>query len=138
MKPIDQMENCAVMPSVWRQIKERYMKRALLAAMILTLVGTFSAVAALENNGAAQITLEGGTRGEVPFPHHLHQEQLKECDVCHTLFPQEKGSIERYKKEGKLVKKEIMNKHCIKCHRARKRAGEKGGPTICTKCHVKK
>ena len=111
-------------------------KKIILVALTMTLCGVFSAVA-LENQGAAQIPLEGGSRGVVPFPHHQHQNVLKDCQACHTLFPQEQGGIERLKKEGKLVKKQVMNKHCIKCHRATKKSGAKSGPTTCAKCHVK-
>jgi hypothetical protein len=30
-----------------------------------------------------------------------------------------------------------MNKLCKKCHREKKRTGEKSGPTTCKKCHIK-
>ena len=30
-----------------------------------------------------------------------------------------------------------MNKICIKCHKLKKKAGEKAGPTKCSQCHVK-
>ncbi len=112
------------------------MVKIITAALILALAGVVGAVA-VENMGAEQITVDGGSRGVVPFPHHQHQNVLGDCNVCHTLFPQEIGSIARLKKEGELVKKQVMNKHCIKCHKAKKRAGETTGPTTCAKCHVK-
>jgi hypothetical protein len=31
-----------------------------------------------------------------------------------------------------------MKKLCIKCHRKKKKAGEKGGPVTCKTCHIKK
>lgn len=91
-----------------------------------------------ENKGAANMTLEGGKRGDVPFPHHKHQEMLKDCQICHVLFPQKAGSIEALKAEGKLKKKQVMNKQCTKCHRTKRKAGEKTGPVACKTCHIKK
>jgi hypothetical protein len=102
---------------------------ALLAAAV--------ALAAVENRGADMITLQGGSRGDVSFPHHLHQDTLVDCNICHASFPQQSGSIEKMKQEGKLAPKQIMNKLCTRCHRERKAAGEKSGPTTCTQCHHK-
>ena len=92
---------------------------------------------AVQNKGAAQITIEAGERGGVQFPHHLHQDKLGDCKICHTYFPQEPRAIEQLKKEGKLVPKQIMNKLCVKCHKAERRAGNKAGPVTCSKCHHK-
>lgn len=91
----------------------------------------------MQNKGAAQITIAAGERGAVAFPHHLHQDKLGDCNACHNYFPQEPHAIEQLKKEGKLVRKQIMNKLCVKCHKAEKRAGNKTGPTTCSKCHQK-
>jgi hypothetical protein len=93
---------------------------------------------AVENKGAENISLDAGEPGVVLFPHHRHQNALQDCKICHELFPQEKGSILKLKNEGQLAKKQIMNKLCIKCHRAEKQAGKPGGPTTCTQCHVRK
>jgi hypothetical protein len=41
------------------------------------------------------------------------------------------------KAQGKLKPKHVMNKMCIKCHRAEKKAGNPSGPLTCSKCHVK-
>ena len=106
------------------------------AAVILIAVGVCGA-AAVENKGAEIISLDGGSRGAVPFPHYRHQNALGDCNVCHALFPQEPGSIARLKQEGKLAGKQVMNKHCISCHRAEKKAGKKAGPVSCTQCHTK-
>ncbi len=92
---------------------------------------------AVENKGAVTMELEGGKRGKVPFPHHQHQNKLEDCKICHDAFPQEKGSIEKLKKEGKLKPKHVMNKQCTKCHKEKKRAGEKSGPITCKQCHIK-
>ena len=91
----------------------------------------------VENKGAAEIKLPGGTRGLVPFPHHRHQETLGDCEICHSVFPQKTGSIEELKTKGELKKKYVMNKLCTKCHKDRKKAGEPSGPTTCSKCHIK-
>lgn len=87
--------------------------------------------------GAAEMVLTGGKRGDVPFPHQRHQEILVDCNSCHAVFPQEKGAIDALKAEGKLKPKHVMNKQCTKCHKEKKRAGEKAGPTTCTACHKK-
>jgi hypothetical protein len=112
------------------------MLRIFVAALAVALFIVGGAVAK-GDKGARHINLDGGNRGIVPFPHNQHQTTLKNCQVCHTLFPQEKGGIERLKKEGKLTQKQVMNKHCIKCHKSTKRSGDKSGPTKCGECHVK-
>lgn len=96
-----------------------------------------TAVAA-QDMGAENMVLHGGSKGEVPFPHHLHQEVLGgDCNACHSFFPQEKGAIEKNKSTGELKKKAVMNKLCIKCHRAAENAGKKAGPVKCGECHIK-
>jgi hypothetical protein len=92
---------------------------------------------ATQTKGAENIEINGGTRGNVPFPHRQHQSQLSDCQVCHIVFPQKSGAIAELKAEGKLKKKYVMNKLCTKCHKAKKAAGQKSGPTTCTKCHIK-
>jgi hypothetical protein len=89
------------------------------------------------NKGAKSIEIDGGTRGKVPFPHQRHQENLTDCTICHSIFPQKPGSIEELKAQGKLKKKYVMNKLCTKCHKEIKKAGGKTGPTTCSKCHIK-
>ena len=93
--------------------------------------------AEMVNKGASDITLNGGERGNVPFPHEQHQTVLKDCSICHALFPQKIGGITEMIEKGALKKKQIMNKQCTKCHRDRKKAGEASGPVSCSKCHVK-
>jgi len=91
-----------------------------------------------QNKGAANIELKAGQRGSVFFPHRRHQQKLGDCKICHSVFPQTPGVIAKQKQEGKLKKKYVMTRLCIKCHRQKKRAGVKAGPTVCSKCHVKK
>ncbi len=90
-----------------------------------------------QNKGAASIEIDAGKKGKVPFPHRQHQERLVDCKICHSVFPQKPGSIKELKAQGKLKKKYVMNKLCTKCHKEKKRAGLKAGPTACSKCHVK-
>jgi hypothetical protein len=112
------------------------MKCIVMVACVLILTVGLS-VAAVENKGPEKITLNGGERGMVHFPHHRHQNKLGDCNICHTFFPQEQDAIDRLKKEGKLVPKQVMNKLCIKCHKAEKQAGHTAGPVTCSKCHQK-
>ena len=110
--------------------------RSIAILVIGMLVISFLAFAE-EDRGADQISLFGGTRGEVPFPHYLHQNKLEDCKICHDTFPQESGAIEKMKADGQLKKKHVMNKLCTKCHREKKSAGEKTGPITCKQCHIK-
>ncbi|MGW8301437.1 MAG: cytochrome c3 family protein [Desulfobacterales bacterium] len=111
----------------------------LLASGMLFLVTASIALssAPVENKGAAEIKLPGGTRGLVPFPHHRHQDKLGDCEICHSLFPQKAGIIKELKEQGKLKKKHVMNTLCTKCHKQKKKEGLKSGPTTCSKCHIK-
>jgi len=111
-------------------------------ALLMTLAAGVALAAAVstpavENRGADQITLHGGSRGDVSFPHHRHQKALEDCKICHDTFPQQAGAIDELKNSGDLKPKQVMNKLCTKCHRDRKQAGETSGPTTCTKCHQK-
>ena len=109
----------------------------LLAALMLVGGGAVALSNSEQNKGAEQIELPGGTRGKVHFPHHLHQDKLVDCQICHATFEQKAGIIEELKAQGKLKKKQVMNKLCTKCHKQKKKAGEKSGPTTCSKCHIK-
>jgi cytochrome c7-like protein len=98
---------------------------------------TCALAAAVQNPGAKDMKLDGGNRGVVDFPHHLHQKTIGDCNACHDIFPKTAGIIKDLKEQKKLKKKQVMNKTCIKCHKEKKKAGEKAGPTICSQCHVK-
>ena len=111
----------------------------ILTTMSALIAGTSIAVSlATENPGAENIVLKGGKRGKVPFPHRKHQKNLTDCQICHSVFPQESGAVEKLKAEGTLKKKYVMNKLCTKCHKNKKKAGQPSGPTKCAKCHIKK
>ena len=105
--------------------------------VIFGMVFTSALAAEKQNTGAENITLEGGTSGKVPFPHRKHQDNLNDCNICHEIFPQTCGAIENLKAQGKLKKKQVMNKLCTKCHKAEKKAGKTSGPTTCKTCHVR-
>ena len=107
------------------------------AMVVLTAGAIVVNSVAIENEGAENIELFGGKRGKVPFPHRLHQKNLGDCQICHSVFPQETGAIEELKSAGTLKKKYVMNKLCTKCHKQNKRAGQPSGPTSCKKCHIK-
>lgn len=122
------------------EVPESMKVRKLLIGLLL--VGVFSVgfeavFAQTQNTGAAEIVLDGGTSGNVTFPHQRHQAKLVDCTICHSAYPQKAGAIEELKAQGKLAKKQIMNEQCTKCHKEKKQAGEKAGPTTCTTCHVK-
>jgi hypothetical protein len=102
----------------------------LIGGICFLAVGTYATV----NRGVDQIVIQGGKAGNTPFPHHRHQDTLKDCNLCHNLFPQEAGAIDQLKQEGKLRNKQVM-KQCQKCHRKMARDGQKSGPTSCKKCH---
>ena len=103
--------------------------------LILSLVLISAIASAVENKGREQIDIFGGSRGIVPFPHHAHQIRLGDCNICHAIFPPEPDALVTLKNSGRLKKKAVMNKQCIKCHKAEAAAGNKSGPTTCSKCH---
>jgi len=107
-----------------------------LACIILS--GFISTIGlAMENKGAADVEIDGGSRGVVPFPHRIHQEKIDDCKTCHAVFPQKPQSLAKLKKIGQMKPKAVMNKLCIKCHKADKKAGNNAGPTKCSKCHIR-
>lgn len=89
------------------------------------------------SSGPQQIDIFGGKRGKVPFPHAKHQENLKDCNICHSVFPQQTDAIQKLKAEGAIKPKKVMNLQCIKCHKQDKRDGKPHGPVTCATCHIK-
>jgi len=121
--------------SIFLKKRNLDMKKLLLLIMGLFLI---ISMAYAINKGQEKITLDGGKRGVVPFPHRLHQKALADdCNICHKVFPQKSGSIKQMKADKKLKSKEIMNKHCISCHKKLRRKNKPHGPTSCSKCHDK-
>ena len=113
------------------------MKAKIIGIIIGLVFLTCAIAAAVQNQGAKDIKLDGGNRGMVHFPHHLHQNAIGDCNACHSVFPKTVGIIKDLKIQGKLKKKQVMNKSCIKCHRAKKKAGVNAGPITCSQCHAK-
>lgn len=108
--------------------------------IFIAVVGILMAISigvAAQNTGAEKIVIDGGKPGNVSFPHKLHQDNLKDCNVCHGVFPEESGIIAKLKAEGKLKKQQVMNTQCLKCHKDTKNAGQPSGPTACASCHAK-
>ncbi len=116
--------------------KELIMKNHIILFGLSILILTTTVVFA-QNKGGKEQLLDGGKQGNITFPHHLHQVIAKDCMVCHGDFPQKSGALKSAKDSGELKKRQVMNKICLKCHRERKKAGEKTGPTKCSGCHVK-
>lgn len=108
-----------------------------ISGVVLTAVFSTATQQAPPPDITPQITLNGGTRGKVPFPHQKHIDSLGDCNVCHDIYPTTLGSIDALKNTGTLKKKYVMNKQCTKCHRARKKAGDNTGPTKCSTCHIR-
>lgn len=89
------------------------------------------------DKGPEQMILDGGKRGKVPFGHRIHQEKLGDCNICHSFFPKQAGSIQDLIKKGALQKKQVMKKLCTKCHKTERMAENPYGPTTCSKCHIR-
>jgi hypothetical protein len=102
-----------------------------------TVLGLSVVTAAAVNRGPENINIYGGQSGDITFPHRQHQERIKDCNVCHSVFPQEPGSIKRMKENGTIKPKKVMNLQCIKCHKQEKKAGKPHGPVTCKTCHQK-
>jgi len=113
------------------------MKARTIVAILIIIVFTGALAFAVQHQGAKDIKLDGGKKGVVDFPHHLHQNAIGDCNACHSVFPKTAGIIKELKIQKKLKKKQVMNKTCIKCHKEKKKAGVKTGPTSCSQCHVK-
>jgi hypothetical protein len=118
-------------------VRKQKMKIRWFIVLIASAALVASMVMAAENKGAEQISINGGSRGNIPFSHHAHQDRLNDCNICHSVFPQESDALYKLKESGSLARKQVMNKLCIKCHKAEKKAGNKTAPTTCSKCHVK-
>ena len=112
------------------------MKKKPIVFSILVFFFLLSTTAMSQNKGAANMVLQGGKLGSVPFSRQLHQKLLGDCNICHKAFPQTAGSIEKLKAEGKLKKKEAMDQ-CVECHKKEATTGGKALPTKCSECHKK-
>ncbi len=111
------------------------MRKVILATITLGVAVFCSAAYSGENTGATDITISSGKKKSINFPHKTHQTVLKDCSICHAVFPKEQNSIKKMIDSGSLKKKQVMNK-CKKCHKTMKKAGQKTGPTSCGSCHT--
>lgn len=82
------------------------------------------------------IELSGGAKGDITFPHEIHQKALTDCQICHSIYPQKIKGISASIKSGKMEKKQAMGE-CIKCHRTNIAENKKTGPVSCGECHKK-
>jgi hypothetical protein len=89
------------------------------------------------DRGSERFSMDGGKRGTVEFPHHMHQDALADCGACHDLFPKSPGAIQEMKSSGSLKKKQVMNSKCISCHKRLKKEKEASGPVKCGQCHTR-
>jgi hypothetical protein len=115
------------------------MNRDLFVLILALVMGLTLPLAAADaaGQGPDRIDIYGGKRGKVPFPHAKHQATLKDCNICHGIFPQKTDAIKTLKDEGAIKPKKVMNQQCIKCHRKAKRAGQTHGPVTCATCHIR-
>lgn len=109
-------------------------KKFIFAAIIM--IVSCAAAVAMQNTGKERILIDGGAKGNIDFPHRIHQDAVSDCTVCHSVFPQKEGSIKELKVQQKLEKKQVMNGTCLNCHRAMKKEGRQTGPTSCNQCHT--
>ncbi len=112
------------------------MKKTVTLILFMANILLFSTLLWAQNKGAKEIVIPGGTTGSVMVRHHVHQNTLGDCNLCHNLFPQTAGIVQKLKDEGKLERKKLMNQ-CQKCHREKTSAGLKAGPVTCNGCHAK-
>ena len=117
--------------------KINFKKTTKLAVLLVLVIFTGAVVFAMPNHGKEEINIDGGKKGNIDFPHRIHQDTLGDCNICHAVFPKKAGIIKELKTQKKLKKKQVMNKTCLKCHRSMKKAGKETGPTNCSACHVK-
>ena len=109
-------------------------KLVIVGLTALSLTG-MAAIGVAANKGAPKIDIFGGQKGTIAFPHAQHQDRLKDCNICHSVFPQEKDAIKKLKEQGTIKPKKVMNLQCIKCHKQEKQAGKPSGPVTCNTCH---
>jgi len=110
------------------------MRKIIVVGVVLMIAVFCAGVYAEEKTGASDITITAGKKKSIDFPHKTHQTVLKDCSICHAIFPKEPGVILKRIGDGKLKKKQVMKK-CQGCHKKMKKAGQKTGPTSCGSCH---
>lgn len=112
-------------------------KRDLSILIAAIMLFSTALVVSAENRGGEVLKIDGASKGEVTFPHKEHQDNLKDCKICHATFPQEAGVIKKMKDNKELKRKQVMNEVCLKCHKEYKSEGKEHGPINCNGCHGK-
>ncbi|MBF0234906.1 MAG: cytochrome c3 family protein [Desulfamplus sp.] len=107
----------------------------IISVLIMILAAALVIAAENENRGGEILKVDGGSKGEVTFPHKEHQDNLKDCKLCHDTFPQKLGVIKEMKDKKELKRKQVMNDVCLKCHKDYKKANKAYGPINCNGCH---
>jgi len=118
-------------------IKNNLKKITKSALLLVMIIFTGAVVFAIPDRGKEEINIDGGKKGNIDFPHRIHQDILGDCNICHAIFPKKPGIIKELKTQKKLKKRQVMNKICLNCHKSMKKAGKETGPTNCSACHVK-
>ena len=87
--------------------------RLILSSIVLALFSTATIIGAA-NQGAENISIYGGSRGDVPFPHRAHQDRLKDCNTCHAVFPQETDGIKKMSNRAGLSISKTSNANIMR------------------------
>ncbi|MEJ2041248.1 MAG: cytochrome c3 family protein [Desulfosarcinaceae bacterium] len=127
---------------------------ALLAAGLLLLAGTLTAVAVVgakdgaKEEGRADILIIDGLksfgslqRPAVYFYHDKHTEALakesKDCSACHPKGKKDFSlKFKRLEDADRETVRDIYHDNCISCHQETRQAGKASGPITCGQCHV--
>jgi hypothetical protein len=128
--------------------KESSMKRYT-SVLILSIIALAALIAALQEQDTAlkeipeTITLDGGRRGPVVFPHVAHHKVIETCQTCHHNMPQDaerpdKGCRECHTNDHKVPTMKAFHDTCITCHRNENREKKNELPVRCTDCHTSK
>jgi len=117
--------------------KNNFKKTTKLTVLLVMVIFTGAVVFAMPDHGKEEINIDGGKKGNIAFPHRIHQDILDDCNICHAVFPKKAGIIKELKAQKKLKKRQVMKKICLKCHKSMKKEGKETGPTNCSACHVK-
>src|SRR5512136_847364 len=104
------------------------MKRVFIAAVIV--FGFASVLFCISTNLKAQeapanVTVPGGSLGQVSFNHKAHSEAAS-CKDCHHMGEVTQKCNSCHTADAKLTAKDAFHKNCIDCHKAKEK-----GPTGC-------
>lgn len=104
------------------------MKSTLLSIAVLAI--SLNSASSLAAVGGGDITLKGGTAGNVLFSHGSHVDSARlSCQDCHT-----KLYLDTRQHRTVTMKEMQQGKSCGSCHNGKRAFGVKTG---CDKCHKK-